>query len=111
MQRGFSFVCLLLLFTARVLTAIAQAPAGSRTGTMVDASNAAVAGATVEITDNATNKTRTVESNNQGTFTVPQLEFGSDTVKVTAAGFKTNTATELKIDVGKEYSLAVVLEP
>ncbi len=111
MPRAFYIFCLLLIFTASVLTAVAQAPAGSLTGTIVDAGNAAVAGATVEITDNGTNRTRTVESNAQGTFTVPQLEFGSYTVKVTAAGFKTYTATDVKIDVGKEYSLAVVLEP
>ncbi|HEU4432775.1 MAG TPA: carboxypeptidase-like regulatory domain-containing protein, partial [Pyrinomonadaceae bacterium] len=111
MKRFFYLVGLSLIFASGSLSAVAQAPAGSLTGTVVDASNAAVAGATVEVTDNATNRSRTVETSNQGTFNVPQLEFGTYTVKVTATGFKTYTATELKIDVGKEYSLAVVLEP
>ena len=111
MNRVFYFVGASLIFAASLLTAVAQAPSGSLIGTVVDASNAAVAGATVEVTDNATNRTRNVETNTQGTFTVPQLEFGTYTVKVTAPGFKTYSATELKIDVGKEYSLAVVLEP
>ena len=111
MKRFFYLVGLSLIFASGSLSAVAQAPAGSLTGTVVDASNAAVAGATVEVTDNATKRSITVETSNQGTFNVPQLEFGTYTVKVTATGFKTYTATELKIDVGKEYSLAVVLEP
>jgi carboxypeptidase family protein len=111
MKRVFYFVSLSLIFTAGSLTAVAQAPAGSLHGTVLDPSNAAVAGATITVTDNATNRTRTVETNTQGTFTVPQLEFGSYTVKVNATGFKTYTATEVKIDVGKDYSLSIVLEP
>ncbi|HKR11514.1 MAG TPA: TonB-dependent receptor, partial [Pyrinomonadaceae bacterium] len=111
MKRIFSVVSLSVIFIAGSFTAAAQAPAGSLSGNVVDASNAAVAGATITVTDNATNRTRTAQSNTQGTFAVPQLEFGVYTVTITAPGFKTYTATELKIDVGKEYSLNIVLEP
>src|SRR6185369_10994943 len=54
---------------------------------------------------------RTVQATTDGTFTVPQLDVGTYTVKVTAQGFKAFTATELKIDVGRPYGLAVTLEP
>lgn len=111
MRRVIFVVGLLLISTASVVPAVAQAPAGSLVGNVVDPSNAAVTGATVTITDNATNRSRTAETNNQGTFTVPQLEFGTYTVTVTATGFKTYTATDVKIDVGKEYSLNIALEP
>jgi hypothetical protein len=41
---------------------------------------------------------------------VPQLEIGTYTVKVTSTGFKTFTATAVKIDIGREFSLSIVLE-
>jgi hypothetical protein len=110
MRNLFFVVSLSLIFIAGSL-ASAQTTAGTLSGNVVDTGNAAVAGATITVTDNATNRARTVETNQQGTFAVPQLEFGTYTVTVTATGFKTYTATEVKIDVGKEYSLNVVLEP
>lgn len=101
-------VLTLCLFAA---SAFAQSNTGSLVGTIVDQSNAVVPGASVTIIDNATTKERTVQASGEGTFTVPQLGVGTYTVKITAAGFKTYTATELKIDIGKEYSLNIALEP
>lgn len=111
MRRLFYLVGLSLMFVAGSLTASAQTPAGSLLGNVVDTGGGAVSGATVTVTDNATNRARTLQTNAQGTFIVPQLEVSTYTLTVTAAGFKTYTATEVKIDVGKEYSLNVVLEP
>jgi hypothetical protein len=67
-------------------------------------------GATVRVTDNATGKEQTVTTNESGNFTFPQLEAGTYTVNVTVSGFKTFVANELKIDVGREYSLNPALE-
>ena len=111
MGRVLKFAGVPALLAAAAFVVIAQTTAGSLSGTVVDSNGAAVAGAKVTVTDNATNKTRSAETNTQGAFTVPQLEFGAYTVNVAAAGFKNYTATELKIDVGKVYSLNVVLEP
>lgn len=108
-MKRLSFALALFVFTAGIVCA--QSPTGSLSGAVVDMSGAAVAGASVTITDNATNTSRTVQTSSQGTFAVPQLQFGDYTVKVIATGFKNYTATEVKIDVGKEYSLNVVLEP
>ena len=107
MKFAFTLLTLVLL----VGTVFGQVSTGSLVGTVVDQNGGAVAGATVEVTDNATSKVRTVQATSEGTFTVPQLDVGTYTVKVTAQGFKAFTATELKIDVGKQYSLAVTLEP
>ncbi|HEX2639345.1 MAG TPA: carboxypeptidase regulatory-like domain-containing protein, partial [Pyrinomonadaceae bacterium] len=76
----------------------------------MDNTGAAVSGATVIVTDNQTGKERTVVTNSDGTYEVSQLEFGTYTVKITANGFKTYSATELKIDAGREYSLNAALE-
>lgn len=105
------FAFTLLTVVLLVGTVLGQVSSGTLVGTVVDQNGGAVAGATVEVTDNATNKVRTVQATTDGTFTVPQLDVGTYTVKVTAQGFKAYTATELKIDVGKTYSLAVTLEP
>ncbi len=105
------FVFTLLTIVLLVGTVFGQISSGTLVGTVVDQNGGAVAGATVEVTDNATSKLRTVQATSEGTFTVPQLDVGTYTVKVTAQGFKAFTATELKIDVGKQYSLAVTLEP
>ena len=91
------------------LAALAQSNTGRLLG-VVSGPDGVIPGATVVVTDNQTGKTRTVVATGEGAFTVPQLEVGSYTVKVTAQGFKTFTANALKIDVGQEYSLPVTLE-
>lgn len=87
----------------------AQTTTGQLTGT-VAGPDGVLPGATVTATDNKTGKVLTVTTDEQGGFRFPQLEFGAYTVVVTAAGFKTFTANEVKIDVGREYNLEAKLE-
>src|SRR6185503_7908836 len=108
--QNMKFAFTLLTVVLLVGTVFGRVCSGTLVGTVVDQNGGAVAGATVEVTDNATNKVRTVQATTDGTFTVPQLDVGTYTVKVTAQGFKAFTATELKIDVGKQYSLAVTFD-
>jgi len=105
------FVFALLALCLLAGAVFGQVSTGTLVGTVVDQNGGAVSGATVEVTDNATNKVRTVQASTDGTFNVPQIDVGTYTVKVTAQGFKSFTATDLKIDVGRPYSLAVTLEP
>jgi hypothetical protein len=62
------------------------------------------------VTDNQTGKTQTITTGDNGAFTVSQLEFGTYTVKVTANGYKTFVANDVKVDAGAERSLNPVLE-
>lgn len=101
---------LILTISLSALAAFAQSTSGKLIGTVADTSGSAVSGATVVVTDNQTGKERTVVTNSDGTYQVSQLEFGTYTVKITASGFKTFTANELKIDAGREYSLNAALE-
>lgn len=66
--------------------------------------------ATVTVKDNKTDKTLTAVSDGDGSFIFSQLEFGVYTVTVVSSGFKTYVANEVKIDVGRDYSLPVPLE-
>ena len=85
--RTTGFIAVFALLMAASFSTKAQTTAGTLTGNVLDPNGAAVANATVAVTDNATNKTRNATTNDQGTFTVPQLEFGTYTVTVTATGF------------------------
>jgi len=66
---------------------------GTIRGTVVDPSNATVAGAAVEVVDLATNLTRRVTTSNEGTYEASALRSGQYRVVVTMAGFAT---TEIK---------------
>ncbi len=87
----------------------AQDTTGRIVGT-VTAPDGVIPGATVVVRDNQTGRERTVTSGADGTFTVSQLEFGTYTVTITATGYKTLTANEVKIDAGREYPLNAQLE-
>ena len=82
---------------------------GSLVGT-VSGPDGLIAGATVTVTDDKTQRTVTVNTNDQGSFTISQLDVGEYTVTVTSSGFKTFTATKVKIDAGRPYTLNPTLE-
>ncbi|MDQ4120894.1 MAG: TonB-dependent receptor [Acidobacteriota bacterium] len=100
---------LFLAFFLSTIAVLAQDTTGRIVGT-VSAPDGAVPGATIVVTDNQTGKQRTVTTSEDGTFSVSQLEFGTYTVRITAQGFKAFTATEVKIDAGREYPLNAQLE-
>lgn len=109
-MKNFRFMLAMLALSICAATAFAQSNTGALVGTVIDQQGGAIAGATITVTDNGTGRERTFQASDQGTFSVPQLEVGTYTVKITAPGFKSYTATELKIDVAKDYSLNATLE-
>ena len=102
-------LCLFCFFYVSLASVAAQTNTGRLVGT-VASSDGVISGAKVSIVDDKTGKERSVVTAGDGVFTAPQLEVGTYTVKVTANGFKTFTATGVKIDIGREYSLSVTLE-
>ena len=106
MKRIIPSILIVIVFA---LTALAQSNTGRLVGS-VSGPDGVVPGATVVVTDDKTNKEKTIVSGGDGGFIIPQMEVGNYTVKVTANGFKTFTAKEVKIDIGREYSLSVALE-
>jgi hypothetical protein len=99
-------VCLLCLLA---VTAAAQSNTGRLVGTVSDPSGV-IPGANVVVKDNQTGKERTVSASDDGTFSLAQLDPGAYTVTITAPGHKTYTAKELKIDIGKDYTLNATLD-
>jgi hypothetical protein len=108
MMKRFIFTMLTLcLFT--VMASAQTNNTGGLVGT-VSGPDGVIPGANITITDNQTKAEQTVTANSEGGFSIPQLTVGLYTVKISAPGFKTYVATDLKIDVGRQYSLNPVLE-
>ncbi|HEX4947142.1 MAG TPA: carboxypeptidase-like regulatory domain-containing protein, partial [Blastocatellia bacterium] len=80
---------LLTLFLTSV--ASAQVLYGSIVGNVTDNSNAVVAGATVKITNKATNQVRETTTNESGGYTFTTVQTGIWEVTVSKQGFKTST--------------------
>src|SRR2546423_520991 len=92
--------------------ALAQAVAGmgGLTGTVRDASGAAIGAAQVVVTNEAKGIRRSLESNNDGVFAAPAL-VPAEGYKVTVnkAGFAAYEATNIPIQVGQTVELNVTL--
>ena len=100
-------LCLSVMAIATL--AFGQAATGRLSGT-VSGPDGLIANATVVVTDNQTKQSKTVMTNDQGAFSFPQLAVGTYTATFSATGFKTLSATAVRIDVGKEYVLTPTLE-
>lgn len=103
------FVLAVLTLCLLASGAFSQATSGRLAGT-VSGPDGVLPGASVLVKDNQTGKEVTQTANDDGGFLFPQLEVGTYTVTIKAPNFKTYVATDLKIDVGREYSLNPVLE-
>ena len=84
------FGCLLLSLCL-VPTAWAQQTLGTVSVTVVDTSGAAVPGATLTLTDLATNDARTAVSQEAGNYTFVNLNFGQHKLTVSLQGFATQS--------------------
>ena len=103
-----------LLFTAFTLLLLsvssqAQSTAGRVLGTLTDQSGAAVSGATVVVTDTQRGTSRTVVTDDSGSYAVPDLQPGIYKIHVDAKGFKgaerPNVQIEVATDVRADFSL------
>jgi len=75
------------------------------TGTVQDASGAALPGAQVTLTDEATGISRTVQTNRQGLFAFAALVPGSYTVKANAKNFQPKEVTGVVLHAGDERAV------
>ena len=103
----------LFLFSFLILTSIiwAQSNTGSITGVVEDANSAAVANATVTITNVGTNETRTTQTDSEGRYEIPALPTGVYKVSATAGGFQEMTVNEVRLAVGEKARVDLSLAP
>ena len=108
MKPAFSFAVLYSLFC---LPASAQRILGEFTGTVTDASQAAVAGAKVTATETATGRSWSAHTNQSGTYRVVGLPGGSRfDVMMEHAGFKLARFDAVTLDVGEVRRIDCTLE-
>ncbi|HKS28210.1 MAG TPA: TonB-dependent receptor [Pyrinomonadaceae bacterium] len=94
--QSFIFSITLLLLIAS--SASAQTETARLQGTVTDPQGAAVAGATVTVTDLTTNRVVTVQADEDGAYTVPALPPSRYRIEVGGANFKT-TRQEVTLEV------------
>jgi hypothetical protein len=105
------FAAITLTFCFSVIN-FAQDTTGSLTGTVKDANGAAVAGATVNVLDPAKHDAlvRTVTTNDDGVYSVPNVIPATYTISVEAPNFKKSITSNVVVEVGKRREQAVTLE-
>src|SRR5450631_381021 len=95
------FALLILLGTVITPASRAQtAVDGAVGGTVVDASNAIVGGATVTVVNNGTNAEQTAKADSAGYFRVIHLQPGTYSVTITAPGFEPYKSVDATVQVG-----------
>jgi len=88
----------------------AQQGRGSISGTVTDASGAAVPAANVRIVNSGTNAAYNTTSNEAGNFTAAALQVGSYSVTVEKEGFKRINRSGITLQVDQRAALAMQLE-
>src|SRR3974390_1663082 len=104
-----SFLALVGPFLFAAALAFA-ADTASISGTVKDASGAAVVGASVTATNLGTGISKTQTTNSQGFYSFQSLSLGTYAIQVQQQGFKTYRQTGLVLDVNSALSVDVGLQ-
>ncbi|MBC8029865.1 MAG: carboxypeptidase regulatory-like domain-containing protein [Pyrinomonadaceae bacterium] len=100
----------ILVLLAAGSVAFGQGTASRVTGTVTDAQGAAVPGAAVTLTNEATQGTLTTETTDSGDYTFDSIQVGSYSVTVEKQGFKKFISTGNAANVNQPTTVNVALE-
>ena len=98
------YVAAFLLSTLGVL---AQTNRGGISGTVMDPSEAVIAGATVVITNAGTNEVRKLTTSQLGTYSAVDLEPVTYRVEIEFAGFKKAVVENVKVDTASTTTVGL----
>ena len=101
----------ILFFLSVTCCLHAQYENGSVVGTIRDASGAAVPGAVVTITNNATGVAAKTTANGEGDYEAPSLHVGVYTIAASAPGFASAVANNITVSVGGRERIDLSLKP
>ncbi len=102
-QTGY-ILAIALFFT---LSTLAQSNTGTITGQVLDLNDAIIPNATVTVTNQGTNESRTVQTNEEGFYEVASLSTGVYRVTATAAGFQETIVSDARLAVGDRLRVNV----
>lgn len=100
---------LILLSLSWSSVAVAQIRSATITGTVLDPQKASVPGATVVLTNEATNVSAEFVTTDAGLFTAPVLQAGTYTITVTLSGFATFKRTGIAVGATETTRVSVEL--
>jgi hypothetical protein len=109
MKKQLLFLALIALFGAGIV--YGQSGVGTILGTVTDASGAAIANATVEVTNTGTNVTQRTQTTSAGTYNAPYLRPGVYRVSVSMAGFQKSVVEGVSLSVDQENRVDLSLKP
>src|SRR2546426_9009698 len=101
---------LLAFFNLLSIGLNAQVSGGVLSGTVTDASQAAIPNVRVTLTNLATRVVRAVATDAAGLFTAPDLLPGSYEMTAAALGFTTQMRTDITVNVGASVVLNIVMQ-
>jgi Carboxypeptidase regulatory-like domain/TonB dependent receptor len=107
--RLFSLPALLIMLLVGVPLAGAQNFRGGINGTVTDQGGAAIPGATVQITDDATDVSHSTVASSAGEYSFQDLPLGVYTVSATSSGFETLKVGKVQVSAGTIYTLPLKL--
>ena len=105
-MKPFGHVALLVAFYSLAGASLsAQLQTGRLLGTVLDEQHAAVPGATVTVTNPATNISRTVTTDGEGNYVVTPLEPGLYRISASLPGFQTSVRDRVELTVGQSRAV------
>src|SRR5947209_8377841 len=93
---------LILLFCGQFGLSQKQTINGSIRGRVIDQTETGIADATIKVTNSDTGFERSLETDPDGFYVVPNLPLGTYSVTVTKAGFQTERRTAIELTAGTE---------
>lgn len=90
---------------------LAQVAGGTITGSVRDSSGRAIAGAQVAVKNSETAIVRSVDADNVGIYTAPNLVPGTYEISASENGFETVVRTSVRVNVGAEDVIDFKLNP
>lgn len=106
----FRFVAILALLGSALIVS-GQSTSGRILGTLSDASGAAIAGAQVVITDNQRGTSRSVTTDESGSYVAADLQPGNYKIHIAAKGFKTTERPSIPVEVATDVRADFTLQP
>lgn len=103
-------VILLTVFSAFVASGSAQSTTATLSGTVTDEKGAVVAGATITITNPATNFQKNTTTDASGKFFLTQLQPSTFSLKVENTGFSPAEIKNIELNVGDQRTLNIELK-
>jgi hypothetical protein len=109
-RRVWILIVLLAVFGMVSSSAYGQALKATILGVVTDSSGAAVAGASISVTNTGTGIIRTATTDDQGRYNVPDLDIGNYEVDAEKAGFKKTVHGGIELTVGSQVVVDAALQ-